>query len=315
MGHVVTMNGNQIALVKRTVARDCNESEFDLFMAAARSYGLDPFRKQIMPLVFNKGDEKKRRMSIVVSRDGLRVVASRCGDYRPASEKAEIVYDNTLASPTNPKGIVSATVKLWKQDNRGEWFPVIGEALWDEFAPVADEWAWDADAGKRQPTGKKTLDASGNWAKMPVVMITKCAEAQALRAGWPEQFSGLYAEEEMDRAVLAEKTASEIVADEERKHREMLAGGNDTLPLWWGDKFALEWVTMGSLVDRVIEHVSGLKGDDARRFADMNRETFRRFWAAHPGDALAMKKAVDAASERPSLILDQPSEVRNMMAG
>lgn len=106
-------------------------------MEAARSYGLDPFRRQIIPLVFNKDakDQSRRRMSIVVSRDGLRVVAQRCGNYRPASEPAEIIYDEDLKGPTNPKGIVMARVYLWQQDKRGDWFKVVGEAMWDEFAP------------------------------------------------------------------------------------------------------------------------------------------------------------------------------------
>ena len=315
MGQVIAMDGKQVALVKRTVAKDCNESEFDLFMAAANAYGLDPFRKQIIPLVFSKNDANKRRMSIVVSRDGLRVIASRCRDYRPASEKAELLYDDALVSATNPKGIVSATVRLWKQDNGGTWFPVIGEAYWDEFAPIADEWGDDPQTGKRRPTGNKTLDATGNWARMPIVMITKCAEAQALRAGWPEQFSGIYVEEEMDRAAFADKTASEMVADEERKHREALAGGKDTFPIWWGDKFGIEWVADGALVDRVIDHVSELASPDARRFADMNRETFRRFWTVHPGDALEVKKAVDAAIAKPVTITALPEASHNTMAG
>ena len=41
------LSAKQIALVKHTIAADCNEPEFNLFMEAARSYGLDPFRKQV----------------------------------------------------------------------------------------------------------------------------------------------------------------------------------------------------------------------------------------------------------------------------
>ena len=56
--------------------------------------------------------------------------------------------------------------------------PVIGEAYWDEFAPIADEWAFDQEERKRKPTGRKVLDASGNWAKMPIVMITNAPRAR-----------------------------------------------------------------------------------------------------------------------------------------
>lgn len=132
MGTVTVLDHTpkQIALVKHTIAKDCNDDEFNLFMEAARSYGLDPFRKQIMPLVFGKTarDQSKRRMSIVVSRDGLRVIAQRCKNYRPASEPAEVIFNDELKAPTNPKGIEYARVYLWQQDNKGEWFKVVGEA-------------------------------------------------------------------------------------------------------------------------------------------------------------------------------------------
>lgn len=283
---------NQLALVKSTIARDCNDQEFSLFMEAAKSYGLDPFRKQIMPLLFSKDKPDKRRMSIIVSRDGLRVIAQRCKNYRPASDKAEIAYDEALKGPLNPKGIVSATVRLWQQDNTGAWFPVIGEAYWDEFAPVTDEWAYDRDEGKRLPTGKKALDASGNWARMPIVMITKCAEAQALRAGWPDVFGGIYSEEEMDQALAQD--ASELVRKEEERQRLDRIGGLDSITVTWGDNWKLEQVPVGNMADRCLEFVRDSEPEDVLRWSIANQEPLRQFWARAPSDALEVKKAVEA---------------------
>jgi hypothetical protein len=40
-----------------------------------------------------------------------------------------------------------------------------------------------------QPTERKVLDKSGRWADMPFLMLAKCAEAQAIRKGWPEDLS------------------------------------------------------------------------------------------------------------------------------
>lgn len=285
----------QLALVQQTVAKDCNPDEFNLFMEAARSYRLDPFRKQIMPLVFGKAskDPTKRRMSIVVSRDGLRVVAQRCGNYRPASEPAEVQYDDALKSPTNPKGIVMARVYLWQQDKRGEWFKVVGEAYWDEFAPIADEWA-EGEDGRRKPTGKKVLDSSGNWARMPIVMITKCAEAQALRAGWPDQFGGLYAEEELDRAKATDMTAAEIVEAEFEEQRMKRIGADKTITLSWGDGWALEAVPIGQMADRAAEYIRETDPDTLRKWRDANRIGLQEFWAKAPGDALEIKKMIEA---------------------
>lgn len=289
---LVSFNPSQLKVIKDTVARDSNTTEFSLFMEACRAYGLDPFRKQIFSVIYSKDNPDKRKQTIIVSRDGLRVLAHRCRDYRPASEPAHIIYDTAVKGPTNPKGIVSATVRLWKQDNRGEWFPVTGEAYWDEFAPVVDEWAFDEEARKRKPTGQKTLDASGNWSKMPIVMITKCAESQALRAGWPETFGGVYAEEEMDR-LTATVSASEALEEHERAERETRAGGRGLLMVF-DDAMKLEKVPMGRVADRVSEFIRDGSPEDVHKFRVRNEDALREFWTANPTDALELKKAFEA---------------------
>jgi RecT family len=41
----------------------------------------------------------------------------------------------------------------------------------------------------RQSADRAVLDKSGRWADMPFPMLAKCAEAQAIRRGWPEDTS------------------------------------------------------------------------------------------------------------------------------
>lgn len=293
------LTSGQLSLVKSTIAKDCNHEEFNLFMEAAKSYGLDPFRKQILPMVFGKNarDQSKRRLSIIVARDGLRVIAQRCKNYRPASDKAEWETDPTLAGPLNPKGLISCTVYLWQQDARGDWFKVKGEAEWDEFAPITEEWAED-DQGKRRPTGKKTLDTSGNWAKMPKVMLEKCAEAQALRAGWPEQFGGIYAEEEMDRAKVLDLSATEIVEHEHEERRLKAIGAADGLTITWGDGWALENVPLGQFADRAAEYIQQTDPPTLAKWRDANRVGLNEFWARSPADALAIKQMLEAKLDK-----------------
>jgi phage recombination protein Bet len=292
MSKIASFNPTQIGIIKATVAKDTNPQEFDLFMEACRSYGLDPFRKQIHAVVYNKDNADKRKMSIIVSRDGLRVLAHRCGDYRPASDPAQIVYEADLKGPTNPKGILSATVRLWKQDKRGEWFPVIGEAHWDEFAPVSDEWAFNQEQGRRAPTGRKTLDQSGNWARMPVVMITKCAESQALRAGWPETFGGVFTEEELD-AMTAAASASEALERHKAEERAARLGGPGVM-LTWDDTGVMQKVPAGQVADRCLEFIRGAEPVEVHKFRLRNEASLREFWAHSPADALAVKQAIEA---------------------
>jgi len=281
----------QLTTIKNTVAKDTNALEFDLFMNAARSYGLDPFRKQISAIVFSKNDPRKRQMAIIVGRDGLRSIAARCGDYRPASGPAQIVYDEAAKSSVNPKGIVSVGVTLFKQDNRGEWHPVYGEAFWDEFAPIKDEWAYDQEAGQRKPTGKQTVD--GNWSKMPIVMLTKCAEGQALRAGWPDQFGNLYAEEEMQAHTTKDITPSDEIAREAAHRRENAIGGKGIMMVM-DQSGVMERIKIGEVADRCAEFIKNNDPEEVYRWSIQNREPLREFWTAEPNDALEVKKAIEA---------------------
>lgn len=292
------MTPKQVSLVKHTIAKDCNDDEFNLFCEVARAKGLDPFTSQIIPMVFNKGNAEKRKMTIIISRDGQRVIAQRCGDYRPASKPPQYEMDKALITPLNPQGIVSATVYLWKQDQKsGDWYEVAGQSFWDEFAPIKDEWA-KGDNGKSYKTGKQTLDDSGNWCRMPRLMIAKCAEMQALRAGWPEQFDGMYDEAEMDRAKVLDLTATEIVEQEKQDNRMRAIGGRDSITVWWGEEFALENVPDGQFADRVAEHIKSLHPGKVAKWKDANRAGLQMFWARHPGDALVLKKMIEAASAK-----------------
>ena len=71
--------------------------------------------------------------------------ALMAGSTTSADRTATSAPASTAVRSLSLDGIVSATVTLWKQDNRGDWYQVIGEAYWDEFAPIKDEWAEDPE--------------------------------------------------------------------------------------------------------------------------------------------------------------------------
>ena len=294
------LTGRQLDLVKRTVAADCNSEEFALFSEVVKRLNLDPFRRHVMPLVFSKDNPEKRRMSIVIGLDGQRILAQRCGDYRPAAEPANIVIDEKLKGPTNPLGIVSCTVYLHKQDRKGDWYPVVGEAYWDEYAPLKDEWAYDEKQGKRQPTGNKTLDQTSGYFRMPRIMIIKCATQQALRAGWPDEFSGVYGEEEMERAVVQDLDAAEAIEHFQEEQRLKLVATENTILISWLPGMPLEAVPVGDFYDRVAEWAidPSHTPEMVEQWTDMNRIGLKQFWAAMPGDALALKKVLEPAERK-----------------
>ena len=56
-----------LSLFRRTIAADCNISEFDLFMADCHNKRLNPASGQIYAFVFNKDNPDKRKMAIVMT--------------------------------------------------------------------------------------------------------------------------------------------------------------------------------------------------------------------------------------------------------
>lgn len=285
--------GGQLALIKNTVARDCNPLEFDLFVTVARNAGLDPFRKQISAIVFSKDNPEKRRMSIITTIDGLRVIAARSGRYRPDEDEPVIEYDDAAKSSTNPLGIRKAVVKVYIADamKAGGWKPVTGVAYWDEFAPVKEEWAYSDEQRKRVPTGKQTLD--GNWPKMGRVMICKCAEAQALRKAFPEDTSGLYEAAELDRAQVIDLTPSEVIEQHQTEDRLSRIGAANGITLQLSPTSPLESIPLGQIADKVMAAARDFDLNQIRWFESANTHPLREFWARSPTDALALKKALE----------------------
>lgn len=288
----VALSAGQLQLIRQTVASDCNDAEFDLFLAAAQSAGLDPFRKQISPLVFNKDKPDKRRMAIVTTIDGLRVIANRSRRYRPDEEEAEYTFDEALKADTNPLGLVKAKVRVFIQDDRGAWHPTVGVAYWDEFAPLKDEWV-DKEGGGRRKSGKQTLDTVGNWGRMPRVMLAKCAEAQALRKAFPEDMSALYEGAELDQARIVDELPSDVLAEAamDSRLRRVAAHG---IMFQLFPNGSLESIPVGTIYDRVMEVITEYTAlSQIRWFEAANTQPLREFWARAGGDALELKKQIE----------------------
>lgn len=288
------LTGKQLDLMRRTVAADCSEDEFNLFIEVSRRVGLDAFRKQIYAVVYNKDKPEKRKMSIITGIDGFRAVAERSGKYRPSEDEPEIIYDENAKDPrTNPLGIERAVVTVYKFGPDGQWHPLKGVAYWTEFAPLNEIWAWDADVGKKRPTGEFELPQNTNWRKMPRVMIAKVAEAQALRKGWPEDLAGVYAAEEMDRAT-SDATASELAESAAVEDRLKLVAGKDAITFMWEPGKPLESVPIGEAADRCIEFLHCTKdAPTITAWAETNRATLQEFWARAKTDALGVKKYME----------------------
>jgi hypothetical protein len=223
--------------------------------------------------------------------DGLRVIAARQGDYRPMETAPVIEQEEARVDPDkNPLGISRAEVRAWKASG-GVWHPVVGEAWWDEYAPLREEWG-PADGGARAPTGRCVLEPT--WRRMARVMIAKCAEAQALRRGWPDLLSGLYGEEELHALRLAEQTASEFLRrnDEEALRRQI---SKRTLWFVFEAGGVFQPVMLEQIHDRLRAFYEAAASTDViNRFEDINRASLQTLWEWSPGEALALKWVSEA---------------------
>ena len=188
---LASYTAEQVQILKTQIAPGVSDMELRYFLTVANKRGLDPFSRQIYAIMREQWDAGLRRrvpkMTIQTGIDGLRAIADRTGHYAPGDESWEMGNDGMP---------VSATVSVEKLVG-GTWKRYSATAHWDEYA------AWT----KRD--GQDVL--AGLWAKMPKRMLAKCAEALALRKGWPEQMSGLYITEEMEQADARQRPLTRVV--------------------------------------------------------------------------------------------------------
>jgi len=277
--------GSQLQLIKNTVAADTTPDEFDMFVEVCKNMRLDPFRKQLYCIVYNKDKPKYRKVAFITGIDGFRAIAERNGDYRPDDAAPVFDTDPSLKDKLNPHGLVSATVKAFKQDRNGDWFPIVGIVYWDEFAPVKDVWK------NGQKTDEKEL--SGNWKTMPRVMLAKCAEAVALRKGWPEDLSGIHSSEEME-VVNTEHSATEEIEKFEAEERQRKIGGNKSIMFSFAAGDPLEPVEVGKVFDKCAEFVNLSESPtEIEAWGRTNKESLKQFWAADKNAMLELKKIIE----------------------
>jgi phage recombination protein Bet len=161
----------KIDLIKSTVAKGATDTELELFLYQARKSGLDPLARQIHCVRRWNAKAEKMEMAIQTGIDGYRLIADRTGKYCGSDEPIDSYGEDGL--------LLKSTVTIWKMID-GQRCGFTASARWSEYYP-----------GDKQ---------GFMWRKMPHVMLSKCAEALALRKAFPAELSGLYTFEEMAQA-------------------------------------------------------------------------------------------------------------------
>lgn len=292
MNDIISFSAQQTALIRRTVAKDANDTEFNLFVEMCKARGLNPLVRHAYCFIMSKDKPDKRQMVVVVSREGQRCMAERTGDYRPDERAPRFEQDASLRdAATNPQGLISAEVSVYKHSH-GEWFPVTEVAYYEEYAPIKEIWE------NNKPSGKFHLDPKKDgWRKMPRIMLAKCAEMASLRKAFPDQFGGLYGEGEIDRGEVLDLTPSEWAEKAEQEDRIAKLGGPNQLIIDWMDGKQLEAVSAGQFFDRAVQFIETCDGQPSavRAWKERNRASLQQFWSIAGSDALELKKHIEKA--------------------
>jgi len=155
------------------------------YLNVAKKLGLDPSLKQIYPVYRWDSKLGKEKMIIQTGIDGFRLVAQRSNQYGgqdDATFKVEEVY-NPVTGESAKQLIATVTVYKVVGNTR---MPVTASARWNEYA-------------QKGKNAKGQEYYMGLWSSMPYNQLGKCAEALALRKGFPQDLSGLYIPEELDK--------------------------------------------------------------------------------------------------------------------
>lgn len=161
-----------IDTLKKTIAPTATNEEFELFKFYCMSTGLNPFKKEVW---FTKtksytnqhtGEVVEGRVQIMTGINGFYAIANAHPMFDGI--ESEIVRDN--------KGKILRSISKVHRKDRGH--PTVAIAEFCEFF-------------------KPSKKGNGLWEVMPCVMITKCSDSLALRKAFPQEFNGLYTQEEM----------------------------------------------------------------------------------------------------------------------
>jgi phage recombination protein Bet len=212
----------QVALIKRQIAPGASDDELKMFIADCQRSRLDPFARQIYSIerkekFYDKASNQWRWRTKRVTQysiDGFRLIAERTGEYAgqlgPEWCGDDGIWHDVWIADKPPAAARVAALR--KDFEKPMWTP----AAFHEYCPRND---------KGEPTGQ--------WAKMPSVMIAKCAEALALRRAFPNELSGHYTGDEMmqaerdvtpPRPSLAEEMADEIPHNDHAEPTGSLSG-------------------------------------------------------------------------------------------
>lgn len=180
----------QVDLIKQQIMPGASSDDLMLFIQVSSHRGLDPFMKHIYAVKRREkvNNEWVDKWTYQVSIDGLRLIAQRSGRYRGQTEPQWCGQDgkwvDVWLADVPP---AAARIGVWIEGNPQ---PLMAVALYRTYVQRARP-------KKEGEIGEPTKF----WQDMPELMLSKCAEALALRKAFPEEAGGLYTSDEMAQSA------------------------------------------------------------------------------------------------------------------
>ncbi len=266
------------------IPANSDKAQVAIFARLCSEKSLSPFSKQAYLTRYNTKDGAK--YTIIVGIDGYRSLASRTG-LHAGTEDVKYNLDRegnfkTASELLEARQLpTSATVTIYKV--------VAGQRCGFTHTCVFNEFS----------TGQQ------KWQTMPFQMIAKCAEAFALKKGFPDELAGVHIEEEMgafeDKTVSASKAPQQeqIVMTEDEAAAlaekladltEQLAAMNKTQAMeYWAQFKTSELVKHRQFIIMVLSGVcSKIEGKDE----------LTAFWGEMPGAWKSAQQIKDIFSAR-----------------
>jgi len=183
----------QAALVHIGIA-DAPAGDQQVFRHVAQRVGLDPFAKQIYMIGRNEKQPDgtyKVKWTIQTAIDGFRLIAERHPQYAGTLDPEWCGEDGVWRECwVDRKPPVMARVRVLRHDRP---HPIALPVRFNEFAATF-----------------KDGNLQGQWKTKPAHMIGKVAEAASLRKAFPQDFSGLYTDDEMAREHSEQGRAARV---------------------------------------------------------------------------------------------------------
>lgn len=167
---VTQFGQEELELIKSTKAVGATQAEFNLFVYDCQSRGLNPLKNQIY--FVKRGAKGTHQVGI----DGFRSIAQRTGEYEG---QTPVKYSEISAEGAKCPEWVE--VGVWRKGFREA---LVARAYFKEYFQTSNMI----------------------WKTMPIVMLSKCAEALALRKAFPDDLGGLYTSDEMPDVKHVENT-------------------------------------------------------------------------------------------------------------